>query len=251
MEIVERLKKVTPKQWAMYAVGGTGAVLLGNYLYVDDKNKSLVMKLWHSLQGAAPPPPPAPQVAPQLPAHRPHVHHRPAMLPQRIAPPAPVMMQPEVIVEPYAQPYFTPRYPYGYPRHFARAAAPFFERPYGYGHPGFAHPFAQPHSHIPIGHPHHYVTGADASSAPPMAPPPTRTAVPPPGARGIAGTIPPPDPSQHAPLHPAAAAAAGDFAGAAVPQEPCPPGLMFNAATGTCVPYPSTPPFAAGHYEWE
>lgn len=237
MSIMERLKKLapkTPKQWAIAAAGGTGLVLLGNYVYVKDKDSSYVMRLWHKLHGGGALPHPH---APRLPPHRPSPAHQapPARPPvqQPMAMPSmqqpmqpmmqPIMVQQEYLVEPFYAPGYDPGS--GYSHHYG------FHSPYGrYGHE---------FSHMPYGR-HHVGVDPNEQNIPPVTPPPTRTKVPPPGARGIVRRTTP------APTDPQTATT-GDF-GVGAQESPCGPGLWFNPATGACVPYPSTGPVAG---EWE
>ncbi len=65
MRIVSRLKRLTPKQWMLLAVGGGGAALLANHLVAKDR--SVLAKFWRGVQGKPSPVPPPGSV--RAPAH--------------------------------------------------------------------------------------------------------------------------------------------------------------------------------------
>jgi len=228
MTIAESMKKYTPKTtkgWVLFGVGGTAAVLLGNYLYVDDKESAWAMRLWRKVSPlpAAPPAPPPSQAAARPPRH-PHARRPPQMMPppMYVQPMPQVMPSSAVYVEPSAVFESFPRYMHGYPHHYF---------PYG----GYAH-HERPFFH------HHHVAGGgpSAAGAPPVdapqAPEKTRTVVPPPGTYGIVGRSP------------------NEAVGVSADQAPCGPGLWFDPATHSCVPMPpSTMPMVptqAG-YDWQ
>jgi len=224
MTIADTFKKHMPKTkkgWALTVIGGTAVVLLGNYVYVDNKESAWAMQLWRKISPLPPPGHPAAR-------HGRHPHHRQAQHrppPQMQMPqmpslqPMPQVMPPSaVFVEPMFEPF--PSYMPGYPHnHFPFGGFTHHARPF-YGHHQF--------------YGHHHV-GAPPVDAP-QAPEKTRTVVPPPGAYGIVGRSP------------------GEVTGVEGSHDaaPCGPGLWFDPATHSCVPFPTTPPFAPTQtgYDW-
>ena len=94
------------------------------------------------------------------------------------------------------------------------------------GVPHFAHFYS------PLGH-HHHVTGGAGELHATGAPKKwdgIKSNVPPPGSRGIVSVTPP------APTDPGQPQDGSQ-------QASCGPGLYFDMATGTCLPYPTTPPY--------
>jgi hypothetical protein len=161
VNLVDKIKKLTPKQWAMVAGAGTSAGLLVDYMV--RKDHSLVMQAWHRLHGFGGG---HSRIRPHPSAPRPPTP--PAMPPPQTTPMPTELPLSAVFVEPYVGPGFVPAVEYG------RA---------GYHYPAYGH----------LGmHPHH----VGAAVAPPHAdaphpPEPTRTNVPPPGALGIVAQTPP------------------------------------------------------------
>jgi hypothetical protein len=154
MSIIDRIKHLKPKQWAMI-VGGVGALGLG-IDYYRRREGSLVGRAWEKIH-PAPPPPPAPPAQQRRPApSRPSMPGaQPYDMGQMMLPEMP--MGGEVIVEETPGYYYAPYAPY-YP--WARSWWPhehgfgphheFHGRPEFHGaHPAqhAQHPSAQPQQH--------------------------------------------------------------------------------------------------------
>ena len=218
MGIVSRIKSVTPRQWAI-VVGAAGAAGLG-IDYYRRREGSLVGRLvgmfhhHHELPHA---PPHAPRGGGGGGA-RPQVAPMPSQLPMSAVmyPESGVPIPPEVWAPVYGGvPYYAHYYsPHGTSwEHFQRGEGR------GEGHGGGWHE----------GH------GGGGHHA--GAPGPTdgvKQNVPPPGSHGIVAVTPP---------------AASDPGAWGVPQNgnmdaaPCGAGLVYDAASQRCVPYPTTPPY--------
>ena len=229
MSIVERLKHMKPKHWAgaLAALGAGGLAV--NYLVVG-KDRSLVVRAWRRIHGSHP----GPMAKPRLPAHHPAAHPplppgRPssAVYAEPTAPPMPGGVVPPI---PFAPP------PMGFPpgglvEEFVEA--PMWTGPqYGYGMHPFMHHGMHPGFHH---HDHFHVGGPGGDGGPvgpvPVAPAPTRSVIPPPGAFGVVSQTPP------APTDPEAQ-------NGSVYASPCGAGLTFDPATGSCVPSRAPYPWA-------
>jgi hypothetical protein len=172
VKIVERLKRLTPKQWAVGAVGIGAAALAVDY--ARSRDASIIARLWRSMHGGGSVPPPG--------AHG-VVQPMPSQLPASA-----VFIESSMPPEVWAPMY---------------GGVPYFA-----------------HYYTPHGSAHHHRAGAPSG---------VKGNVPPPGSFGIVAVTPPAstDPGQRGPQ-----------------QAPCGAGLVYDPQSNSCVPYPTTPPWA-------